>query len=93
MASFQAVKKAVNLAPTVRALPNGVPVAPLLNLAVRAPSSGHDHAHNASGPRADVQPRWAGGASRTPSGLVSRTFTNGECQFFFAPQSIQNAKY
>jgi ubiquinol-cytochrome c reductase iron-sulfur subunit len=78
MASFQAVKKAVNLVPTVRTFPTGVPIAPLLNLSARPPSSGHDHTHGASGPRADVQPRWAGGASRTTYGLVSRTFVNGE---------------
>ena len=77
MASFQAVKKAINLAPTVRTLPTGVPVAPLLNLAACAPSSGHNHTHGASGPRADVQPRWAGGVSRTSYGMVSRTFVNG----------------
>jgi ubiquinol-cytochrome c reductase iron-sulfur subunit len=84
MAAFQAVKKAVNLAPTVRILPTGVPVAPLLNFAARAPSSGHDHAHEASGPRADIQPRWAGGLSQSSSGLVSRTFVNGEYHFFRA---------
>ncbi|KAG6869149.1 hsp70 nucleotide exchange factor fes1 [Termitomyces sp. T159_Od127] len=75
MASFQAVKKAVNLAPTIRASPKGIPVAPLLNLAVRAPSSGHDH-HGPSGPRADVQPKWAGGVSRSSAGLVSKTYLN-----------------
>ncbi|KAG5353450.1 hypothetical protein C0989_006606 [Termitomyces sp. Mn162] len=73
MASFQAVKKAVNLAPTIRASSKGVPVAPLLNLTVRAPSSGHDH-HGPSGPRADVQPKWAGGVSRSSAGLVSKTY-------------------
>ncbi|KAF8225828.1 ubiquinol-cytochrome c r [Tricholoma matsutake] len=76
MASFQAVKKVVNLAPTVRALPTGIPVAPLLNLAARAPTSGHEHAHSASVPRADVQPQWAGGVSRTSCGLISKTFIN-----------------
>ena len=78
MASFQAAKKAVNLAPTVRVLPVGVPVAPLLNLAARSPSSGHDHDHGTSGPRADVQPKWAGGVSRTSQSLLSKTFMNGE---------------
>ncbi|KAG6814017.1 hsp70 nucleotide exchange factor fes1 [Tricholoma furcatifolium] len=73
MASFQAVKKAVNLAPTVRTSSKGIPVVPLLNLSVRAPSSGHDH-HGPSGPRADVQPKWAGGVSRTSAGLVSKTY-------------------
>jgi len=75
MATFQAVKKAVTLTPTVRTLPTGVPAAPLLNLATRAPSSGHEHAHGASGPRSDVQPKWAGGTSRTPYGVTLKTFT------------------
>ncbi|KAF8202933.1 ubiquinol-cytochrome c reductase iron-sulfur subunit [Pholiota molesta] len=73
MATFQAVKKAVSLTPTVRTLPSGIPFAPLLNAAARAP---HDpHAHGESGPRSDVAPRWAGGPSLTSSGLVSKTFT------------------
>ncbi|KAG5654033.1 hsp70 nucleotide exchange factor fes1 [Sphagnurus paluster] len=80
MASFQAVKKAVNLAPTVRSLPSGVPVAPLLNLAVRSPSSGHDH-HGPSGPRADIQPRWAGGVSRSSAGLVSKTYLSAPTSY------------
>ncbi|KAG6817617.1 hypothetical protein H0H87_006245 [Tephrocybe sp. NHM501043] len=75
MASFQAVKKAVNLAPTIRASSKGVPVAPLLNSTVRAPSSGHDH-HGPSGPRSDVQPKWTGGVSRSSAGLVSKTYLN-----------------
>lgn len=78
MATIQAVKKAVTLSPTVRTLANGVPTAPLLNLAVRAPASGHGHGHGASSPRSDAQPRWAGGVSRTSSGLVSKTFNSGE---------------
>jgi len=76
MATFKAIKKAANLAPTLRSSPNGVPVAPFLNLAARAPSSGHGHGHGGSGPRSDVQPRWAGGVSRTSSGLTSKTFIN-----------------
>ncbi|RDB28422.1 Cytochrome b-c1 complex subunit Rieske, mitochondrial [Hypsizygus marmoreus] len=81
MATFQAVKKALNLAPTVRSLPSGVPAAPLLNLAVRAPSSGHDH-HGASGPRSDVAPKWTGGVSRTSAGLVSKTFSTAPAVSF-----------
>jgi len=81
MATFQAAKRAVNLSPTVRTLPSGVPVAPLLNLSVRAPSSGHDH-HGASGPRSDAQPRWAGGVSRTPAGLASKTYVNAPVSTF-----------
>jgi len=76
MATFQAAKKAVTLAPTIRALPSGIPAAPLLNLTVRDLSAGHDHHHGAAGPRSDPQPRWAGGVSRTSSGLVSKTFMN-----------------
>ncbi|KAF8649891.1 hypothetical protein AX16_005651 [Volvariella volvacea WC 439] len=76
MAVSQAVKKAVTIAPTVRALPSGIPTAPLLNLAARGPA--HDHAHHAHGevgPRTDLPPRWASPASRTSMGLVSKTFT------------------
>lgn len=82
MATFQAVKKVVTLTPTVRTLPSGVPVAPLLNLAARDLSAGHDH-HGAVGPRSDSQPRWAGGVSRTSAGLSSKTFTT-------APPSISH---
>lgn len=93
MASFQAVKKVVNLAPTVRALPTGIPVAPLLNLAARAPTSGHEHAHSASVPRADVQPQWAGGVSRTSCGLISKTFINGKyCLFLGLCQKKKRPK-
>ncbi|KIM48333.1 hypothetical protein M413DRAFT_228468 [Hebeloma cylindrosporum] len=76
MATFQAVKKAVTLTPSVRTLPSGVPYAPLLNLAVRAPHDTHSHGHSEPGVRSDVAPRWAGGVSRTSSGLVSKTFTS-----------------
>ena len=41
MATFQAIKKAVTLMPTVHALPNGIPYAPLLNLAAKAPHDTH----------------------------------------------------
>ena len=43
MATFQAIKKAVTgtPTPTVRALPNGIPYAPLLNLAAKAPHDTH----------------------------------------------------
>lgn len=77
MTSFQAVKKVSSLVPTLRALPSGVPATPLLNLAARAPSTGHDH-HGAAGPRVDAQPKWAGGVSRSSAGLVSKTFTTGK---------------
>jgi ubiquinol-cytochrome c reductase iron-sulfur subunit len=81
MATYQAVKKSINLAPTVRALPSGVPSAPRLNLAARAPSDGHGHGHGTAGPRADVPARFAGSVSSTAVGLVSKTFI-GEEQFF-----------
>ncbi|KAF8971434.1 ubiquinol-cytochrome c reductase iron-sulfur subunit [Flammula alnicola] len=75
MATFQAVKKAVTLTPSVRTLPSGVPFAPLLNTAARAPHDPHSHGHSGPGPRSDVAPRWAGGVSLSSSGLVSKTFT------------------
>lgn len=90
MASLHAVKKAVTLAPTVRTLPNGVPVASLLNLAVKAPHDAYSHGHGA-GPRSDLPPRWAGGISTTSTGLVSKSFTTGKIS---APLScIRNLKY
>lgn len=74
MASFSAVKKAVTLSPTVRTLPSGIPSAPLLNLAARAPSHGHgDHGHG-SAPRSDKPARFVGGVKTSSSGLVSKTF-------------------
>jgi len=72
--AFNGLKKAVTLTPCVRTLPSGVPAAPLLNLAARAPADPHAHGHGASGPRSDVAPRWAGGVSRTSSGLVSKSY-------------------
>jgi ubiquinol-cytochrome c reductase iron-sulfur subunit len=74
MVAFHTVKKAVTLSPTVRALPSGVPVAPLVNLAVRAPNDGHGHGHAASGHRSDVPPRWTGGVTLTSAGLVSKSY-------------------
>lgn len=76
MATFQATKKVVTLAPTVRSLASGVPNAPLVNLAARAPA-GHGHGHGAAGPRSDVPPKWTGGVSMTSGGLVSKTYMNG----------------
>lgn len=75
MASIHAAKKVVTLAPTVRTLATGVPNAPLVNLAARAPAS-HGHGHGAAGPRSDVPPKWVGGVSMTSSGLVSKTYLN-----------------
>jgi len=76
MATFQAVKKAVTLPPSVRALPSGVPYAPLLNLAVKAPHDAHSHSHSEIGPRHNPAPRWAGGVSRGPSSFATKTFTS-----------------
>jgi C4-dicarboxylate transporter len=74
MSSFQAVKKAVTIAPTVRTLPTGVPNAPFLNFVARAPSHGHgDHGHS-SGSRSDKPARFVGSMKTTSSGLVSKTF-------------------
>jgi len=85
MATFQAVKKAVTLTPSVRTLPSGIPYAPLLNLAVRSPHDAHSHGHSEPGVRSDIAPRWAGGVSRTSSGLVSKTFTTGQSCFSVQP--------
>ncbi|PPR00018.1 hypothetical protein CVT24_009025 [Panaeolus cyanescens] len=76
MATMQAVKKATTLAPTLRALPSGIPSAPLLNLAAKAPHDPHAHGHGEHAPRADATPKWASGVYKTPLGLVSRTFTS-----------------
>ena len=84
MATFQAVKKAVTLTPTVRALPNGIPYAPLLNLAAKAPHDPHGHGHSDTTVRSDFAPRWAGGNSITSSGLVSKTFTTGHLFFLLS---------
>jgi hypothetical protein len=74
MSSFQAVKKAVTIAPTVRTLPTGVPNAPFLNFVARAPSHGHgDHGHS-SGPRSDKPARFVGSVKTISSGLISKTF-------------------
>ncbi|KAG2350623.1 ubiquinol-cytochrome c r [Suillus weaverae] len=73
MASY-AVRKSLNLAPTVRALPNGIPSAPRLNFAARAPSDAHGHGHGAAGPRVDVPTRLTGTITSPSVGLVSKTF-------------------
>ncbi|KDR84847.1 hypothetical protein GALMADRAFT_233267 [Galerina marginata CBS 339.88] len=87
MATFQAVKKAVTLAPTVRALPSGIPYAPLLNVAARAPHDPHSHGHGEVGPRSDLAPRWAGGVSQTSSGLVTKTYTT------ISPSSLSQQRF
>jgi ubiquinol-cytochrome c reductase iron-sulfur subunit len=89
MATFQAVKKAVSLNPTVRILPSGIPYAPLLNFAAKAPHDPHSHGHSDTAVRSDAAPRWAGGIVRTSSGLVSKTFTTSH-PFFFLTLLISN---
>ena len=76
MATYQAVKMAVTLPPTVRTLSSGVPYAPLLNLVAGAPHDPNNH-HVVGGHRSDVAPRWAGGVSRTSFSLISKTLTTG----------------
>ncbi|KZV81046.1 ISP domain-containing protein [Exidia glandulosa HHB12029] len=77
--AFRAVRTSVNLPPTVRVLPSGVPLAPYLSNR-RAPHDDHDPHHDphaVPGPRHDVPPQWASGTSRTSSlGLVARTRVN-----------------
>jgi len=75
MTTFQAVKKVVTLTSTIRTLPSGIPYAPLLNFAAKAPHDPHSHGHSDTAVRSDRPPRWAGGILRTSSGLVSKTFT------------------
>lgn len=80
MAALFVSKKAFTVPPTVRTLASGVPSASLVNLSVRGSGGhGHDHGHGAPGPRSDKPSRWVGGiSSSSTSGLVSRTFINGE---------------
>ncbi len=81
MATYQAVRKAVNIPPTVRTLSSGVPHAPLLNLVAKASYDPHSHGHLEAGPRIDAVPRWAG-VTRSSSGLVSKTMTTGTHMHF-----------
>ncbi|KAI6005172.1 Rieske [2Fe-2S] iron-sulfur domain-containing protein [Pisolithus orientalis] len=73
MASSSVVRKAINVPPTVRTLPSGIPSAPRLNLAARAPSDGH---HHGRGPtlRSDTPSRFTGGGLKTtPASLLYKT--------------------
>jgi len=65
----------INVAPTVASLPSGVPKAAFLNLSAKAPHDAHGHGHNASLPRSDKTPSWAGDVS-IKNGLVARTRIN-----------------
>ncbi|KAI0336206.1 ubiquinol-cytochrome c reductase iron-sulfur subunit [Cubamyces sp. BRFM 1775] len=77
MAAVQLTKKAVTLPTTVRTLASGVPVAPHINFAVRAPAGhGHDHGHGAAGPRSDIPAKWATKVSRTSFGLSSKSYVS-----------------
>ncbi|KAG7450202.1 ubiquinol-cytochrome c r [Guyanagaster necrorhizus] len=87
MASF-AVKKVLNVAPTVRARPSGVPLAPLVNLTTRAPADGHGHGETA---RSDTPQKWAGGISRSSSGLISKTFFNIPPTTTFRPRLLHTS--
>ncbi|KAL0950770.1 hypothetical protein HGRIS_007537 [Hohenbuehelia grisea] len=93
MASINAVKKAVMLSPTVRTLPSGVPVAPFINLAARAPASAHDHGHgHGSSVRSDLPAKFVGGVSRSPvSGLVSKTLVTAPTTTFFQPRTLHTS--
>jgi hypothetical protein len=84
MATLQAVKKAVTLPPTVRVLASGVPSAPLVNLASKAPADHHGE-HGAVGPRASKMPTWAHNVS---GGLYSKSYVTGE---LFVPRSTRVA--
>ncbi|OSD05854.1 ubiquinol-cytochrome c reductase iron-sulfur subunit [Trametes coccinea BRFM310] len=76
MAAVQLAKKAVTVPPTVRTLASGVPVAPLIDLKVRAPAGhGHEHGHGHA-PRSDLPARWATKVSRSSSlGLYNKSYT------------------
>ncbi|TFL05392.1 Rieske [2Fe-2S] iron-sulfur domain-containing protein [Pterulicium gracile] len=90
--AFNASKKAFTLAPTLRSLPNGVPAAPLLNLnAKAAPGGHHDHHSGVLGPRADTAPRWAGGVSTGPSGLVSKTIVGSPRVSLFQQRTMHTS--
>lgn len=75
--AFNGLKKAVTLTPSVRTLPSGVPAAPLLNLAARAPADPHAHGHGVA-PRSDAPPRWTGGVLRSSAGMVSKSYVTRE---------------
>ncbi|KAH7914479.1 Rieske [2Fe-2S] iron-sulfur domain-containing protein [Hygrophoropsis aurantiaca] len=91
MASFQAVKKSINLAPTVRTLPSGIPCAPRLNLSARAPAEGHDHGHSATGPRSDKPSRFTGTTRNSSLGLVSKTFVAPLPTTHFQPRLLHTS--
>ncbi|KZS96171.1 ubiquinol-cytochrome c r [Sistotremastrum niveocremeum HHB9708] len=72
---LRAVKTAVNLPPTVRILPSGVPHASLIKLSVRAPASDH-HGHGSTGPRSDKPAKWAAKTYLGAGGLVQKSNVN-----------------
>ncbi|KAG9314561.1 Rieske [2Fe-2S] iron-sulfur domain-containing protein [Chiua virens] len=87
MASFQAVRKSVNIPPTVRALPSGLPSAPRLNLAARAPADGHEHGHGVA-PRSDAPRSFAGGVRTTSAGLISKTYISPSATSVYQPRLL-----
>lgn len=68
-----AAKKAFTLAPTVRTLASGVPLAPSLNLAAKPLADGHGHGAS----RADKPSAWASSTTLSSAGLISRTAFTG----------------
>ncbi|KAJ7596630.1 Rieske [2Fe-2S] iron-sulfur domain-containing protein [Mycena floridula] len=87
MTSFHAVKKAINLSPTVRTLPSGIPAVPSINLAVRASSDGHGHGSG----RSDIAPRWASGTSRSSSTFLSKTVMNAAPTLAFQQRLLHSS--
>lgn len=80
MATLQATRKAINLAPTAAVRASGVPAAARLNLRAVAGEAdhGHGHGHGAQAPRSDKPARWASRAALSPFGLAHATKVNGE---------------
>jgi len=90
MASFQVVRKSVNLSPTVRALPTGLPSAPRLILAARAPTDGHGHGHGAAS-RSDAPRSFTVGVKTASAGLVSRTYVSPSTTSFYQPRLLHTS--
>ncbi|THH05134.1 hypothetical protein EW145_g5014 [Phellinidium pouzarii] len=90
MASLRPIKKAIILPPTVRTLPSGVPYAHHISFTSRPPSDRHGHGHGPA-ERSDVAPAWALRPSRTPSGLVAKTFTTVSPTGSFTPRLLHTS--
>ncbi|GAA6007984.1 ubiquinol--cytochrome-c reductase catalytic subunit RIP1 [Rhodotorula paludigena] len=78
MATLQATRKAINLAPTAAVRASGVPAAARLNLRAVAGEAdhGHGHGHGAQAPRSDKPARWASRAALSPFGFAHATKVN-----------------